>query len=178
MKKILNLLLMGILAAGLVTCGSEDPEPVLRELTQRYWQAVLRGRMQEAYGMLSQASRAGTSFKEFSESMRFVPFEEEWAQGLQDAFAEKTKLTILGVEVKKKQGAVTVILLVPALAGLKSNLEAQLASGEIEVQDEAAWMLQEMTTALEENRLPTQELRLKMTWVLADDRWRLVFGDG
>jgi len=174
MKKILNLLLMGILAAGLATC-SEDPEPVLKELTQRYWQAVFRGHIQEAYGMLSDSSRANVTPQEFSEAMRFVPFDGEGSNELKEAFAEKAKLTILGIEAKKKEGAVTVILLVPALAALQASLQAQLDSGEIEVEDEAAWMLQEMTTALEENRLPTQELRLKMTWVLADDRWRLVF---
>ena len=174
MKKILNLLLMGILAAGLATC-SEDPEPVLKELTRRYWQAVFRGHIQEAYGMLSDSSRANVTPQEFSEAMRFVPFDGEGSYELKEAFAEKAKLTILGIEAKKKEGAVTVILLVPALAALQASLQAQLNSGEIEVEDEAAWMLQEMTTALEENRLPTQELRLKMTWVLADDRWRLVF---
>ncbi|MEA3311144.1 MAG: hypothetical protein U9Q76_02865 [candidate division WOR-3 bacterium] len=175
MKRTLNLLLMGIVAAGLVTCGGEDPEPVLKELTQRYWQAVFRGRIQEAYEMLSDSSRASVTPQEFSEAMRFVALDGEGVHELQDAFAGKTKLTILGVEAKKKEGAVTVILLVPALAGLKSNLEAQLASGEIEVEDEAAWMLQEMTTAIEENRLPTQELRLKMTWILENNQWRLVF---
>ncbi|MCK4232598.1 hypothetical protein KAX06_05685 [candidate division WOR-3 bacterium] len=175
MKKILNLLLMGILAAGLVTCGGEDPEPVLKELTQSYWQAVFRGHIQEAYGMLSDSSRASVTPQEFSESMRFVPFDGEGSNELKEAFAEKAKLTILGIEAKRKEATVHVILLVPTLAALQASLQAQLDSGEIEVEDEAAWMLREMTTALEENRLPTQELRLKMTWVLADDRWRLVF---
>lgn len=174
MKKTLNLLLMGIVAAGLATCN-EDPEPVLKELTQSYWQAVFRGRIQEAYVMLSDSSRASVTPQEFSESMRFVSFEDEGSDELKEAFAEKAKLTILGIEAKRKEATVHVILLVPALAGLKSNLEAQLASGEIEVDDKAAWMLREMTTALEENRLPTRELRLKMTWILENNRWRLVF---
>jgi len=174
MKKILNLLLMGIVAAGLATCN-EDPEPVLKELTQRYWQAVFRGHIQEAYGMLSDSSRASVTPQEFSESMRFVPLEDEGNDELKEAFAEKAKLTILGIEAKRKEGAVTVILLVPALAALQASLQAQLDSGEIEVDDEAAWMLREMTTALEENRLPTRELRLKMTWILENNRWRLVF---
>jgi hypothetical protein len=176
MKKILSLLFAGIVVLGLATCGDgKDHELTLKELTKKYWEAVFNNRMQEAYAMLSDSSRASASFKEFSESMRFVPFEGEWAQGLQDSFASKTKLTILGVEAKKREGAVTVILLVPALASLKADLEEQLASGEIEVEDEAAWMLQETTTALEEDRLPTQELRLKMSWILENNQWRLVF---
>ncbi len=175
MKKILNLLLMGILAAGLATCSGEEPEPVLRELTQSYWQAVFRGRMQEAYAMLSDSSRASVTPKEFSESMRFVPFEGEGSNELKEAFAEKAKLTILGIETKRKEATVHVILLVPALAALQASLQAQLDSGEIEVENEAAWMLHEMTTALEENRLPTQELRLKMNWILENNQWRLVF---
>ena len=174
MKKTLNLLLMGILAAELVTCN-EDHEPVLKELTQSYWQAVFRGRMQEAYGMLSDSSRASVTPQEFSESMRFVSLEGEGSDELKEAFAEKAKLTILGIEAKRKEATVHVILLVPALAALKASLQAQLNSGEIEIEDEEVWILAQMTTALEENRLPTQELRLKMTWILENNQWRLVF---
>ncbi|MBA7697648.1 hypothetical protein ES703_106315 [subsurface metagenome] len=43
MKKNIWLLLAGIVALGLATC-SEDPEPVLKELTQQYWQAALSGK--------------------------------------------------------------------------------------------------------------------------------------
>jgi|GEM_PF-2267124 len=178
MKKILNLLLMGVLAAGLVTCGGEDPEPVLKELTQQYWQAVLEGHIQEAYGMLSDSSRVSVTLQEFSEAMRFVALDGEGVDEFREAFASKAKLTILGIEAKRKEATVHVILLVPALATFQTDLQAQLASGEIEVDDEEAWILAQMTKALEENRLPTLELRLKMRWVLVDNRWRLAFGAG
>lgn len=179
MKKTLGLLFAGIVALGLVACGGgKDYERTLKELTKKYWEAVFNSRMEEAYAMLSESSRARVSLEEFSESMTFVSFEGEGTHELGEAFAENSKLTILGIEVKKKEATVTVILLVPALASLKADLEEQLASGEVEVEDAAAWMLQEMITALKENRLPTQEFRVKMTWILEGERWGFAFGQG
>jgi hypothetical protein len=178
MKKTLGLLVMGIVALGLLACGGKDHESALKGLTERYWEAVFNQRMQEAYTMLSGNSRTRVSFEEFSKSMTFVSFEGEGASELGKAFAEHSKLTILGIEVKKKEATVTVILLVPALATFKASLEEQLASGEIEVEDGAAWTLQEMITALNENRVPTQEFRVKMTWVLEGERWGFAFGHG
>lgn len=177
MKRNIWLLLAGIVALGLATC-SEDPEPVLKELTQKYWQAVLEGHIQEAYGMLSDSSRASVTPQEFSEAMRFVALDGEGVDEFRENFASKAKLTILGIEAKRKEATVHVILLVPALATFQTDLQAQLTSGEIEVDDEEAWILAQMTKALEENRLPTRELRLKMRWVLVDNRWRLAFGEG
>jgi hypothetical protein len=177
MKKNFALLFMGIVAFGLATCGGgKDHEPILKELTEKYWEAVFNNRMQEAYAMLSGSSRTRVSLEQFSESMTFVSFEGEGALALRKAFAEHSKLTILGIEVKKKEATVTVILLVPALAAFKTNLEEQLASGEVEVDDTAEWMLQEMLTALAENRLPTQEFRVKMTWILEGEKWGFAFG--
>jgi hypothetical protein len=178
MKKTLGLLVMGIVALGLIACGGRDNESALKGLTERYWKAVFNSRMDEAYAMLSESSRNKVSPEEFSESMTFVSFEGEGALELRKAFAEHSKLTILGIEVKKKEATVTVILLVPTLATFKANLEEQLASGEVEVEDTAEWMRQEMITALAENRLPTQEFRVKMTWILEGERWEFAFGQG
>jgi hypothetical protein len=178
MKRTLGALAMGIAVMGLLTCGGEDPEPVLKELTHKYWDAVLEQRMDEAYAMLSAGSRAGVSLGEFAESMTFVSLEGEEADVLKQVFAEKARLTILGIEVDKKEATVIVILLVPALGTLQSSLDAQLASGEPQVEDTLAWMAGEMIAAIEENRLPTQELRLKMTWILEGKRWGFAFGQG
>lgn len=179
MKKLSGLLFAGIVAFGVATCGGgKDHEPTLKKLTEKYWEAVFNNRMEEAYAMLSESSRSRVSLEEFSESMTFVSFEGEGALELNKAFAEHSKLTILGIEVKKKEATVTVILLVPALATFKTNLEKQLASEEVEVEDAAAWMLQEMITALDENRLPIQEFRVKMTWILEGEKWGFAYGQG
>lgn len=177
MKKTFGLLFIGVVALGLATCsGGKDHERTLKDLTKKYWQAVLEGRMEEAYAMLTEGSRANVSLEEFTESMTFITIDGEGINELKQTFAEKTKLTILGIETKKKEATVTIILLVPTLATLQANLETQYVQGEIETDDLQAWMIGEMKTALEENRLPTQELRVKMTWILEGERWGFAFG--
>lgn len=176
MKRYLLIAVAGLALAVLAGCG-EDPGPRLEQLTTEYWDAVLNSRMHEAYGLLSESSQARLSPAEFSRAMRLLP---AFCQGDGDvgkAFARKARMSIIGIQAKKKKATVSVILLLPSVAKLADDLKAKIPSTEPEPLDTTAWLSKQIARALDEGMVPVQEIRIKMSWIKENSQWFLDFSE-
>lgn len=151
----------------LASCG-EKPEAWLNEHTRMFWNAVFRGNMQSAYAMLTSQSKAGNDLAEFSQRINFYPFPGELPKDFREAFAQRCRVSILAVEVKRNRAEVQVILSIPYLEELKLNLETENSQNA-----DTTWIIQRMREALITGQVPSRELRVKVTWVKEEENWKI-----
>jgi hypothetical protein len=181
MKRI--LLLAGVvlvLAVGAVGCFNE--ETAIRDAVTKFWQAVIDGKTDSAYKMLSKSSRFYIHKAEFEESVSFGMKTNLRTRELRKAWSAECDFRIEELEQRGAEALTLVSFRVPDMDELyyrlydeaeRDGIFRKYKSNPDKIDD---WFTKRMTEELKARRFSRSTLE-NQTWLTREEgQWKINFG--
>jgi hypothetical protein len=180
MKRILMLAgAVLVLAAGVAGCFSQ--EAAIRDAVSKFWQAVIDGKTDSAYRMLSKSSRFSINKAEFEESVSFGVKTTLRARELRKAWSAECDFRIEELEQRGSEALTLVSFRVPDMDEIYYRLydEAEREGIFRKYRDKPDkiddWFVKRMTEELKAHRFSRTTLENE-TWLIREEgQWKINF---
>lgn len=177
MKRIAVLLT----AALVLTVGCMNEKNAIRDAVSRFWQAVIEGKTEAAYQMLSKESRFNVNKADFEDDVSFGLKTNMRTRELRKAWGEQCDFRIEELEQRGSEALVLVSFKVPDMGELADRIdqEAQREGIYRKYKDKPdkidAWFAKRITEEIKAHRFSRTTLENETFLIREEGQWKIYY---